>query len=142
MPTTNRSAAFPDAASPPTAKTLAAMLGRTSRLWIQLNDEMQAAYGPLTEEWNFAKVFGWSFRLKEKKRAVVYLAPRRGHFIASFALGEKACTAAKQASLPVRILSIVDDAPKYAEGRGVRIPVRTARDLAGVVTLAALKMGR
>lgn len=143
MPTTpNRSTAFPDAASPPTAKALAAMLGRTSRLWTQLNDDLQAAYGPLIEEWNFGKVFGWSFRLKERKRAVVYLAPRRGHFIASFALGEKACAAAKQAGLPASILSIIDDAPRYAEGRGVRIPVRTARDLAGVVTLAALKMGR
>jgi hypothetical protein len=73
---------------------------------------------------------------------VVYLAPRRGHFTASFALGEKACAAAKQAGLPASILSIIDDAPRYAEGRGVRIPVHTARDLAGVVTLAALKMGR
>jgi hypothetical protein len=73
---------------------------------------------------------------------VVYLTPRRGHFLASCALGEKASTAAKQASLPAPILSIIDDAPKYAEGRGVRIPVRTARDLAGVVTLAAIKMGR
>lgn len=141
-PGTKPSAAFGDKASPPTPGALAAMLGKTSGFWTHLQQGLQAAYGPLTEEWNFGKAYGWSFRLKDKKRALVYMTPRRGHFLASFALGEKACLAAHRAGLPPSILAIIDEAPKYAEGRGVRIPVRGARDLAGVEKLAAIKMDR
>ncbi len=134
---------FDDKACPPTEQTLAVALGRASGLWVQLKDDLQAAHGPLAEEWSFAgKAFGWSFRLKEKKRVLVYMTPCRGHFLASFALGEKACLAARAASLPSAILELIDAAPKYAEGRGVRIPVRSARDLAHVETLAALKAAR
>ena len=141
-PDTSHSAAFGDKASPPTPAALATVLGKTSRLWMRLQESLQAVHGPLAEEWNFGTAFGWSFRLKQKKRAVVYMTPRRGHFLASFALGEKACAAAKQAGLPPSILAIIDEAPRYAEGRGVRIPVRTARDVAAVEQLAAIKMGR
>jgi len=118
------------------------MLGPSGPLWGQLQKGLQAAYGPLAEEWHFGKAFGWSFRLKEKTRAVVYMTPRRGHFLASFALGEKACLAAEDAGLPQAMLALIRDAPRYAEGRGVRIPVRTKRDLAGVEKLAAIKMRR
>jgi hypothetical protein len=136
---TKSSPAFADQSSPPTPKTLAAMLGPTSALWTRLVGDLKTAHGPLAEEWNFGKAYGWSFRLKEPKRALVYMTPRRGHFLASFALGEKACAAAHDAGLPDAILAMIDAAPKYAEGRGVRIPVRTARDLASVERLAALK---
>jgi hypothetical protein len=37
-------------------------------------------------------------------------------------------------------LEIIDEAPKYAEGRGVRIEVRTKKDLEAVKQLAAVKM--
>lgn len=139
-PDTNRTAAFADQSSRPTPKALARMLGRTSGLWTQLIAHLQAEYGPLVEEWHFGKAYGWSFRLKRQKGALVYLTPRRGHFLASFALGEKACAAAKDAGLPGAIVEILDAAPTYAEGRGVRIPVRTARDRASVETLTALKV--
>jgi hypothetical protein len=38
------------------------------------------------------------------------------------------------------MLVVIDGAPKYAEGRGVRIPVRTSRDVDRVESLAALKV--
>ena len=101
---------------------------------------MQEAYGPLTEEWNFAgKAFGWSFRLSQPKRVFVYMTPCRAHFLASFVLGEKACQAAHAARLPPQVLALIDGATKYAEGRGLRIPVRAKRDLDVVEALAAIK---
>ena len=135
--------AFDDKTSPPGHGALDEMLGRTSGLWARLKEDLQAAYGPLVEEWNFSgQAYGWSFRLKEKKRTLVYMTPRRAHFLASFALGEKACLAAQAVRLPSAVLAIIDRAPKYAEGRGVRIPVRTKRDLESVEKLAAIKAGR
>lgn len=67
-------------------------------------------------------------------------APCRAFFLASFALGEKACLAAHAGGLPSCVLAVIDGAPKYAEGRGVRIPVRSKRDLEGVERLAAIKV--
>jgi hypothetical protein len=75
-----------------------------------------------------------------RKRTIVYMTPCRDHFLASFARGEKACRAAHAAGLAASLLAAIDGAPTYAEGRGVRIPVRNGRDLQDVESLAAMKM--
>ena len=133
--------AFDDKASPPTDQALEAVLGRSGKLWTRLKLDLQEAHGPLTEEWNYSgAAFGWSFRLKKKKRTIVYMTPGRKHFLASFALGEKACRAAHAAELPPPVLSLIDEAPKFAEGRGVRIAVRNKSDLDSVESLVAIKV--
>jgi hypothetical protein len=38
------------------------------------------------------------------------------------------------------VLEAIDAAPRYAEGRGVRLPVRTAGDVREIVRLADIKM--
>jgi hypothetical protein len=132
--------AFDDKAHPPTGKTLQDTLGRTGALWILLTENLQASHGPLAEEWNFSgKAYGWSFRLKRKKRTIVYMTPCSGYFLASFALGEKACLAARTVGLPAAWLTTIDEAPRYAEGRGVRIPVRRRSDVTNIEKLAAVK---
>jgi hypothetical protein len=40
------------------------------------------------------------------------------------------------------MMAAIDGAPRYAEGRGVRIPVRTKRDAEAVARLAAIKLAR
>jgi hypothetical protein len=93
------------------------------------------------DEWAFAgATFGWSLRLKHAKRVIVHMTPCTDHFLASFALGEKACAAAREWGLPASILALIADAPKFAEGRGVRIPVRTQKDARAVRKLAAIKL--
>ena len=73
------------------------MLGGTSRAWARLIDDLQSTHGQLIEEWNFSgKAYGWSFRLKQKKRILVHMTPCHGHFLVSFALGEKAYLAARK----------------------------------------------
>lgn len=100
---------------------------------------VRVSCGPLVDEWSFSKAFGWTLRLKHPARVLVYLTPGASHFLASFALGENACTAIREAGVPAAVLAIIDAAPKYAEGRGVRIPVRTTADLDAVLKIAALK---
>ncbi len=135
--------AFDDKARPPTGEALEEMLGRTSPLWARLKDDLGAAHGPLAEEWGFAgKAYGWSLRLERAERNLVHMTPCKGHFLASFALGEKAYRAARASKLPAAVLALIEAAPKYAEGRGVRIPVRTKRDVDAVEKLAALKIAR
>ena len=93
---------------------------------------------PVTEAWGFYK--SWSLRLKRKKRTIVYLLPREGHFLCAFVFGGKAAEAARQAKLPKAVMKEIEDAPVYAEGRGFRLEVRTAADLETMKTLAAIKM--
>lgn len=68
------------------------------------------------------------------------MTPCKGYFLASFALGEKAVKAAHESDLPASILQVIDSAKKYAEGRGVRIEVKNARDVRAVEKLAIIKM--
>ncbi len=74
------------------------------------------------------------------KRTIVWLIPCEGCFKAAFILGDKAIQAARQSGLSARLQKLIDEAPRYAEGTGIRLDIRTARDLAAVRKLAAIKM--
>ena len=133
--------AFDDRSTAPTRRALGQTLGRAGSAWASLQEELTGGETLLTSQWFFAGAkFGWSMRLKRGKRVIVYLTPCADHFLASFALGEKACAAARQAGLPAGILKRIAEAPRYAEGRGVRIPVRTAKDVRSIRTLATIKL--
>ena len=133
--------AFDGNSNAPTDKDLAEVLGKSHALWIELRDHVASAFAPLNVEWGCSsKSAGWGLRLKTEKRAVLYLCPCRGYFLASFALGEKAVRAAKEAGLPESVLKTIDDAPRYAEGRGVRFEIRTRGDVRNMEKLAAIKM--
>ncbi len=132
---------FDDRKLPPTERTLEQALGKAGPVWASLKQKLHDECAPLQEEWAFAgAAFGWSLRLKRGKRVIVYMTPCAGHFLASFALGEKACAAAREQGLPAGMLTSIAEAPRYAEGRGLRIPVRTQRDALGIRKLAALKL--
>lgn len=53
---------------------------------------------------------------------------------------DKAITAAHDSDLPTSVLKVIDGSKRYAEGTGVRVEIRKARDLRSVETLAAIKM--
>lgn len=132
---------FDDKAHQPDESDLQQVLGKTYKLWCVLRDHVLEKYAPITPEWGYAgKSTGWGLRLKGEKRAVLYLTPCQGYFLASFALGEKAVAAAHSANLPVPVLKTIDSAPKYAEGRGVRLEVRSVKDADSIKKLAAIKM--
>ncbi len=133
--------AFDDKSKPPQDDDLATTLGKTFVLWNELKESISAKFAPVNIEWGFSgKAYGWGLRLKRDKRAILYMTPCHGYFLASFALGEKAVRAAHESKLPPAILKIIDDAPKYAEGRGVRFEVRNAKDIRHIEILAEIKM--
>jgi uncharacterized protein DUF3788 len=132
--------AFDDKNTAPDVRSLKATLGSATRLWDRLKDRLQSDHGPLAEAWRFSgRSFGWSFRLEQPKRVLVYMTPCHGYFLASFALGAKAYRAAEEADLSADVKAVLRSAPKYPEGRGIRVPVRTDREVDDVVRLAALK---
>ena len=133
--------AFDDKSKEPLRGELAEVLGLATHLWDQLISNVRSRFDPLTEDWGFSgKKWGWALRLKHKKRAVLYLTPANGFFYAGFALGQKAVDAAQDSDLPPSVLDIIDSSQKFAEGRGVRLEVRSDVDVRSVTQLADIKM--
>ena len=134
--------AFDDKKHPPSSEDLAVMLGRSASHWRNLQEHLQKTYGPLAEEWSFSgEKFGWSLRLKEKKRNLIYLIPGQGCFLAALVFGEKAVEAIRRSDLPADWVRSVEAAKRYAEGRGVRFEVRTRKDVLAIQKLTAMKVG-
>lgn len=135
--------AFADKSNPPGDEELKTTLGKAFAAWQQLQERVAECLGPVAVEWGYAsKSTGWGLRLKQPKRTILYMTPCKGHFLVSFALGEKAVAAAHAAKLPRKILDAIDEAPKYAEGRGVRFEVRNAREVSSLIALAEIKMAQ
>jgi hypothetical protein len=125
----------------PTDGELTTSLGPARATWDQLLADLDRECGVNIQEWNsYSPKAGWSLRVKRKARTIVWLGPRAGSFIAAFILGDKAMRAARAGKLPQRIVKIMNEAPKYPEGTGVRITLKTPKDLAAVKTLAAIKL--
>ena len=131
---------FADKTKPPSEGDVAAALGRANTLWMKIQRDVADRLPDVTTVWGYtSKSTGWGLRVKHGDRVIVYLTPCHRHFLASFALGQKAVDAARQQHLSQALLTAIDDAPKYAEGRGVRFAVRVAADAKSVVELAMIK---
>lgn len=133
--------AFDDKGHRPEAAELAAVLAGSAPLWFRLVTHLGESYPPITEEWGFTGAkYGWSLRLKRKDRVVLYLTPQAGRCLAGVVLGEKAVAAALGRGLSARAAALVEAAPRYAEGRGIRVEVAGQDDAAVVEELVAAKM--
>ena len=125
----------------PTEEELAAALGPAKAVRDRFIAELAGENGVDGEEWScYSRKAGWSLRLKRKKRTIVWLAPCQGCFRVAFILGDKAMKAARECPLPKRVMKILEEAPKYPEGTGVRIAVKGAKDIAVLKKLAAIKL--
>jgi hypothetical protein len=124
----------------PSDQEVSAALGATAELWKQLLDWL-AEQGVADQEWKSVSAkYGWGLRMKLKKRTIVYLGPCAGCFRVAFVLGDRAMAAARQADLSRTALKLLDEAPRYAEGTGVRLMVRASEDLADVRQLTLVKL--
>lgn len=133
--------AFDDKSHQPTDEDLLVTLGNTYVYWNELQRLLELRLSPMSTEWGFtSKSTGWGMRVRHGERIIVYMTPCKGYFLASFALGEKAVKAAHESDLPSSVLTVIDGAKKYAEGRGVRLEVHSADLLSSIEKLAIAKM--
>ncbi len=132
--------AFVGKLKPPTDTELSAELGDQKSLWEELLDRLDSL-GITDREWSsYSPKAGWALKVLRRGRVIVYLSPMRGGFRASFALGEKAMSMAKKTKFSPKILTIIAEARRYAEGTAVRIDVRSRVDVSAVEKLAAIKL--
>ena len=133
--------AFVGKAKKPTEEELAAALGPAKPVWDRFIAGLAEKNGVDVQEWSsYSRKTGWSLRLKRKKRTIVWLAPCRGCFRVAFILGDKAMKTARECQFPKRVVKILEEAPKYPEGTGVRIAVKGAKDIAVLKKLGEIKL--
>ena len=46
----------------------------------------------------------------------------------------------RQAKWPERIIKVIDEAPKYPEGTGIRLEIKSPRDIGTLKKLATIKL--
>jgi hypothetical protein len=132
---------FMDKSQIPADDDLRGALGDKYELWMAIRDRVFGKYPEGCEEWNFpGKKYGWSFRIKDKKRAIIYLLPRDQAFLAAFVFGGRALEAILKSEVSEQIKSDLEGAKVYAEGRGVRIPVPGRSVLKDIYSLISIKL--
>lgn len=76
---------FMDKEKIPTSSDVEKGVGASIHFWNQIRDYVLEIYPTGKEEWNFpGKKYGWSFRIKDKKRAILYFLPRENYFKVAF----------------------------------------------------------
>ena len=115
---------FTDKSKTPNNNDLIGSLGNTFVLWQLIRDYTFLKYPEAFDEWNFSgEKYGWSFRIKDKKRAILYFLPRDNYFKVAFVFGQKAMDVIMKSSISSSIKSELESAKVYAEGRGIRIDI-------------------
>jgi uncharacterized protein DUF3788 len=132
--------AFAGSATQPSDAELSSALGSQRALWDELLEKL-SALGIDGREWSsYSRKSGWALKAVRKQRVIVYLNPMRGEFRASFALGDRAVEQALASKFPIRVLKVIREARRYAEGTAVRLEVNSHADVAIIVKLAMIKM--
>ena len=132
---------FDDKEKKPTAQRLARVLGKSNSLWKEIKKHLKAQFGELTEDWKFyGQKSGWILKTLLKKRNLFFFIPSEGSFRVSFVFGDKAVAAAEKSDLPKELIKTLNNARKYAEGRGLQIEVKSIADVENIKKLVEIKV--
>jgi hypothetical protein len=133
---------FMDKGSMPTDEDLKRALGKLFDVWVELVDYTEKVYSGAAEEWKYGgEKYGWSFRISDKKRVLIYLLPRAKFFKVAFVFGQKATDAILKSNISESIVNELKAAKVYAEGRGIRIDVKDGGCVEDLKKLVDIKVG-
>jgi len=125
----------------PTTGSLKTALGNTFEMWESLERFTLENYPKAKTEWNFSgEKFGWSYRIKDSKRVILYLLPRDNFFKTAFVFGQKATDEILESTISEAIKAELRAAKVYAEGRGIRIEVRDSLNIPAIQNLIKIKI--
>jgi hypothetical protein len=132
---------FIDKTKIPTEKELSKALGNTYVLWQDISGFVHLKFPAATSEWNFSgEKYGWSFRIKDKKRVLIYLLPRDQFFKVALVFGQKAFETIMKSKISSTIKSELEAAKVNAEGRGIRITVKNQKIVKDIQQLIEIKL--
>lgn len=125
----------------PDDNDLKSALGKTYSLWHLISDYVNTKNPLYVNEWNYPGVkYGWSFRIKDSKRAIIYLLPRKDYFKAAFVFGQKAAEDVFNGKISKEIKEELRKAKVYAEGRGIRIDIKDKKAVKDIKQLIDIKL--
>ena len=130
---------FTDKNKLPNDNDLKESLGDTYQLWQLIKDYVISKYPKGFEEWSCSK-YGWSLRIKDKKRAIIYLLPRDRFFKVAFVFGQKATDMIMKSQIANSIKTELDSAKVYAEGSGIRIDIKDKMIISDIKELIDIKL--
>ena len=125
----------------PDEAALTAEIGETKEVLDQICRFIETETGQLTREWkHYGQKSGWTLKLLSKKRNLLFVGPEEGYFVIAFVFGDRAVEAVLKSQLPENIKNDLQNARKYAEGRGIRFEIRDGRELESVLQLIRIKL--
>lgn len=132
---------FSDPNQVPDEFALQNALGETYKIWQQIFLYTLDLHGSAQSEWKYSgKKFGWSFRISDKKRVLVYLLPRAGFFRVAMIFGNKAYDYIQQSNISESIKLELSQATVNAEGRGIRLEIRDDNNWSDIQSLIQIKI--
>jgi hypothetical protein len=132
---------FIDKLTKPDDQALVSALGKTYPLWAEIEKHISTTLGESVEEWKYYGLkSGWTMKTLYKKRNLFFFTACKGYFRIAFVFGDRAVAEIVTSDLPKAMIEELTNAKKYAEGRGIRIDVKTRRDVESVKKLIAIKL--
>jgi hypothetical protein len=132
---------FLDRSFQPDPERLSDVLGESFNLLQQVREYLSQTFGEIVEEWKFyGAKSGWLLKMLKKKRNLFFVIPMQDFFVISFVFGDKAVAQIFETDLPDELKSTLQNARKYAEGRGLPIEVRSEKELEQIKTLVDIKV--
>ena len=132
--------AFVDDSKKPTEKDIEEKLSGMMAVWKDTKDFISMNYPDISEEWLFGKNYGWTLRVKSKKRTILYFTPCQDYFMVGLVYGNKATETAMNSDLQQDIKELIKSARVYAEGRAFRVEVKSVDALEDLKNLIVIKM--
>lgn len=131
---------FTDKTKRPTEGELKKALGKSYVLWKETEEYVFSLKAALTGEWKHSGAkYGWSYRIPDKKRILIYMLPREGYFKVAFVFGEKAYEKVLESKVSESIIKELKSARVYMEGRGIRIEIKNKSAIKDVKLLTSIK---
>jgi hypothetical protein len=130
---------FEDQSMQPTTEMIQQALSERHSDWQSIIDFVLQNHKTAEVIWNYSKSFGWSLRIKDPKRVLVYMTPGDKKFLVSLVYGKKATEEAFASDISPILISIIEGAKVYAEGRGFRIEIDGPEFLQDIKKLIEIK---
>lgn len=132
---------FNDKSVKPTEKMLKDSLGVSYKYWNSIKCFLVEQFDSINEEWKYYNPkSGWVLKVLLKKRNLFFFFAADKHFRIAFVFGEKAYQVILKSSLPKKIIDEIKGAIKYAEGRGLRIEVKSPKEVDLIKQLIMIKV--
>jgi hypothetical protein len=130
---------FADKTRPPSMDDMLAAVGARASLWQRLALFMDHTYRIAPETKFYGKSYGWMVWFRKGKKTLLALYPQQGGLTAQVVLGPALVDQALSLPLTASVMSVLEEAHPYPEGRWLFIPVTTDDEAAGVERLVLLK---